>query len=103
MISPLADKYHRAFLRVWLVADNTIANYFTHIWQLLNYKLTQLIEVTPGLFRDVRYVFIDVVDMDIIRLLCESGRSRHVGGLLAPGLYCPSATFDLLYLQIEFV
>ena len=49
MISPPADKYHRAFLRVWLVADNTIAKYFTHIWQLLNYKLTQLIEVTPGL------------------------------------------------------
>ena len=67
MISPLADKYHRAFLRVLLVADNTIAKYFTHIWQLLNYKLTLLIEVTPGLFGDVCYVFIDVVDMDIIR------------------------------------
>ena len=76
MISPAADKYHRPFLGVWLVADNTIAKYFTHIWQLLNYKLTQLIEVTPGLFGNVCYVFIDVVDMDIIRLLCESGRSR---------------------------
>ena len=76
MIFPAADKYHRTFLRVWLVADNTIAKYFMRIWQLLDYKLTQFIEVTPGLFRDVRYVFIDVVDMDIIRLLCESGRSR---------------------------
>ena len=76
MISPAADKYHRALLRVWLVADNTIAKYFMRIWQLLNYKLTQLVEVTPGLFGDVCYVFIDVVDMDIIRLLCESGRSR---------------------------
>ena len=46
------------------------------IWQLLNYKLTQFIEVTPGLFRDVCYVFIDVVDVDIVLLLCESGRSR---------------------------
>ena len=76
MISPPADKYHRAFLRVWLVANNTLAKYFTHIWQLLNYKLTQLTEVTPGLFGNVCYVFIDVVDMDIVLLLCESGRSR---------------------------
>ena len=76
MISPSADKYHRTLLGVWLVADNTIAKYFMCIWQLIYYKLTQFVEVTPGLFRDVRYVFIDVVDMDIIRLLCESGRSR---------------------------
>ena len=72
MISPPADKYHRAFLRVWLVADNTIAKYFMRIWQLLNYKLTQFVEVTPSLFGNVCYVFIDVVDMDIIRLLCKA-------------------------------
>lgn len=71
MISPAADKYHRPLLEVWLVADNTIAKYFMRIWQLLNYKLTQLIEVTPGLFGDVCYVFIDVVDMDIIRLVSQ--------------------------------
>ena len=65
MISPSADKYHRPFLGVWLLADNTIAKYFMRIWQLLNYKLTQLIEVAPGLFGDVGYVFIDVVDVDI--------------------------------------
>ena len=76
MIFPAADKYHRPFLGVWLVADNTIAKYFMRIWQLLNYKLTQFVEVTPGLFRDVCYVFIDVVDVDIVLLLCESGRSR---------------------------
>ena len=76
MISPAANKYHRTLLGVWLVADNTIAKYFTHIWQLLNYNLAQFVEVTPGLLGDVCYVFIDVVDMDIIRLLCESGRSR---------------------------
>ena len=63
MISPAANKYHRTLLGVWLVADNTIARYFMRIWQLLNYKLTQYIEVTTGLFGDVRYVFIDVVDM----------------------------------------
>ena len=76
MISPPADKYHRAFLRVWLVADSTIAKYFMRIWQLLNYKLTQLIEVAPGLFGDVCYVFIDVVDMDIYTPIVQSGRSR---------------------------
>ena len=70
MISPSADKYHRASLGVWLIADNTIAKYFTHIWQLLNYRLTQFIEVTPGLFGDVCYVFIDVVDMDILYAYC---------------------------------
>lgn len=67
MISLAGYKYHRAFLGVWLIADNTIAKYFMHIWQLLNYKLTQFVEVTPGLFGNVCYVFIDVVDMDIIR------------------------------------
>ena len=48
MISPAADKYHRTLLGVWLVADNTIAKYFMRIWQLLNYKLTQFVEVTPA-------------------------------------------------------
>ena len=72
MISPSADKYHCTVVGVWLIADNTIAKYFTHIWQLLNYKLTQFIEVTPGLFGDGCYVFIDVVDVDIIRLLCKA-------------------------------
>ena len=67
MISPAADKYHRPFLGVWLVADNTIARYFMRIWQLLNTSLPQFVEVTTGLFGDVGYVFIDVVDVDIIR------------------------------------
>ena len=71
-------KYHCAFIRVWLVADSTIAKYFMRIWQLLNYKLAQFVEVTPGLFGDVCYVFIDVVDMDIIRLVSQfrTGLSR---------------------------
>ena len=66
MISLTGYKYHRTFVGVWLVADNTIAKFFMRIWQLLNYKLTQFVEVTPGLFGNVCYVFIDVVDMDII-------------------------------------
>ena len=74
MISPPADKYHRPFLRVWLVADNTVAKYFMRIWQLLNYKLTQFVEVTPGLFGDVRYVFIDVVDMGYYTLTMQLAR-----------------------------
>ena len=76
MISLTGDKYHRTLLGGWLVADNTIAKYFMCIWQLIYYKLTQFVEVTPGLFGDVCYVFIDVVDMDIYTPIVQSGRSR---------------------------